>query len=75
VKIDNGTVKAGTTLTRADTDNTLWTLVVRPAQGRNSGDLKVKVTNLPALTSPLASASIVSVGAAVESSACIELDA
>ena len=43
VKIDNGTVKAGTTLTRADTDNTLWTLVVRPAQGRNSGDLKVTV--------------------------------
>jgi hypothetical protein len=39
----NGTVKAGTTLTRADTDNTLWTLVVRPAQGRNSGDLKVTV--------------------------------
>jgi hypothetical protein len=37
-------------------------------------NLKVKVTNLPALTSPLASASIVSVGAAVESSACIELE-
>jgi hypothetical protein len=43
VKIDNGTVKEGATLTRASTDNTLWTLVVRPAQGRNSGDLKVTV--------------------------------
>jgi hypothetical protein len=48
-------------------------LIVKPKTGLLN--LKVKVTNLPALTSPLASASIVSVGAAVESSACIELDA
>jgi hypothetical protein len=35
----NGTIKAGTTLTPVRTDNTLWTLVVRPAQeeDRNSG--------------------------------------
>jgi uncharacterized protein (TIGR02145 family) len=39
VNIKNGTIKAGTTLTPVRTDNTLWTLVVRPAQeeDRNSG--------------------------------------
>jgi hypothetical protein len=38
VNIKNGTIKAGTTLTPVRTDNTLWTLVVRPAQeeDRNS---------------------------------------
>jgi hypothetical protein len=41
VKIENGTVKAG--LTRDKSKAHAWKLVVRPAQGRNSGVLKVEV--------------------------------